>query len=98
MFHLCTDPQLLLHEAIHVFTPVNKGTPMLVPVLESFGISQHDEAAFRSCQGNIHPPPVAKKSDLSLTIRPNCRKDYQVTLPALVSAVQEGIRVIFLID
>lgn len=76
MFYICTDPQLLFHEAIHAFAPVNKCTPVLVPILQSIGIPKHDEADLRSCQGNIHPPPIAKKSDLTLTIGPNCRKDY----------------------
>jgi hypothetical protein len=89
-------PQPLFHEAIHVFAPVNECTPVLVPILQSIGIPKHDKAALRSCQGNIHPPPIAQKSDPSLTIGPNCRKDYQVTLPALVSAAQESTSVISL--
>ena len=88
----------LFHEAIHLFTPVNECAPVPVPVFQSLGVSQHDEAAIRSCQGHIHPPPVTEKSDPSLTIRSYCRKYYQISLPPLVGAVQESTSVVCVVE
>ena len=86
----CLLHRQTIHEAAHIFTPMNKSIPMLVSLLLGISITQDNETALCSCWCYIHPSPVGKESNSSMVIGSNCRKDNKITLPALVSTVKEN--------
>ena len=63
---------------------MNESIPVLVALLQGFGIAYHDKTALRARQGDVHPPPVGEESDPSLTVRPNCGEYDQVSFSSLV--------------
>jgi len=63
---------------------------MLISLLQGGSIAKHDKAILGSCQGDIHPSPIGEESNPSVMVGPYCRKDDQITLPALVSTAKNN--------